>query len=65
VKFAVWACGSSAFRRSFAGFGKDVEKKLKELGAEEVTTLGIRDDQDEQSTDLDTWIKGLGVPGAH
>lgn len=61
LKFAVWGVGSSAFRRSFLGFAKEIENKMKELGAEEVTTLGISDEQHEQDVNLDEWLKTLGI----
>ena len=61
LKFAVWGVGSSAFRRSFLGFAKTLEAKMKELGAEEVTTLGISDEQQEEDVNLDEWVKTLGI----
>lgn len=59
MKFAVFGVGSSAFRRSFVGFAKTVENKMKELGATEVTEMGILDEQDEKSTDLNEWMNAL------
>lgn len=59
MKFAVFGVGSSAFRRTFVGFAKTVENKMKELGATEVTELGVLDEQDEKSVDLNEWMNKL------
>ena len=61
LKFAVWGVGSSAFEKSFLGFAKTVEKTIKELGGQEVTTLGITDAQQEEDVNLDEWVKTLGI----
>jgi flavodoxin len=61
LTFAVWGMGSSDFGDTFVGFAKTVEAKLKELGATEVTTLGITDANGTQSTNFDEWLRTLGV----
>jgi sulfite reductase alpha subunit-like flavoprotein len=59
VSFAVFGCGSSNYKRSFVGFAKAVEAKMLELGAKKITEMGILDDTDEKSTDLDAFISPL------
>jgi sulfite reductase (NADPH) flavoprotein alpha-component len=62
LQFAVWGLGSSDFGDTFVGFAKTLEAKLKELGAAEVTTLGITDSNETQSTNFDEWLPTLGIP---
>ena len=59
IKFAVFGCGSTNFKRSFVGFAKKVEEALKNHGCQEIAELGIKDDNDEESCDLDQWITSL------
>ena len=59
VSFAVFGCGSSNYRRSFVGFAKTVEAKMLALGAKKITDMGILDDADEKSTDIDAFIAPL------
>jgi flavodoxin len=59
LKFAVYTCGSSKFGPTFAGFGKKVERKLKDLKATQLGTLGIRDAAGANSTNFEEWITSL------
>ena len=59
TKFAVFTCGSSNYKKTFAGFGKTVEARMNALGAKEICPMGINDEAEEQSTDLDEFIKGI------
>jgi sulfite reductase alpha subunit-like flavoprotein len=61
MKFAVWACGSSAFKKSFVGFGKEVEKKMLELGATKVMEMGIKDEQGEDNGDVTVWANWVNT----
>jgi MioC protein len=61
LKFAVWGLGNTDFGDTFVGFAKTLEAKLKELGGTEVTTLGISDANEVQSTNFDEWLPTLGV----
>lgn len=59
ISFAVFGCGSSNYKRSFVGFAKTVEAKMLALGATKIEEMGILDDADEKSTDLDAFIAPL------
>jgi sulfite reductase alpha subunit-like flavoprotein len=63
LKFAVFGVGSSHFQATFLGFAKDLEKKLTELGATEVTTLGEYDQSSKADpvAGVPPWIKTLGT----
>lgn len=59
VHFAVFGLGSSNFRRSFVGFAKALEKKMLDLGAKEITEMGVLDDNDDKSTDMNQFIEAV------
>ena len=53
-KMAVFGCGDSAYTW-FCGAVDEIEKKLKELGAEVVDTLRIDGDPHEQDEEIEAW----------
>lgn len=59
LKFAVFGCGSSNFARTFVGFAKKLEAALLERGAQEIAELGIKDENEEKSSDFDAWVNSL------
>ena len=59
VEFAVYGAGSSSFEKTFLGFAKNIENKMKELGAKEVAKLGILDEMEDVEFDFDEWIKSI------
>ena len=60
LNIAMVALGSSAYRRTFCGFGKSLEKKLIELGAHEIIPMFLRDEEDDSCDDgVNEWISNL------
>lgn len=60
LHFAVLGCGSSSFSSTFAGFAKNLQEKLIELGADEVAPLCTRDENEEADDQkVEEWISGL------
>lgn len=61
LKFAVLGCGSTGYKKTFCGFAKSIEEKLKECGAKELCPLCTRDDLDDDETypEVTKWIDAL------
>lgn len=59
AKFAVLGVGSANYKRSFVGFAKKIEAKLTALGATKICDMGIADETEEKSTDLNEFINNV------
>ena len=63
LQFAVLGCGSSAFSKTFVGFAKDLDAKLKSLGLTEIAPMCTRDENEDDDDDkVREWITGLKFP---
>lgn len=60
LKFAVYGCGDSNFKRSFMGFGKKINEKLATLGATRLTEMGQYDENGDE-TDVPEWVEKLNL----
>lgn len=56
AKFAVFGVGSANYKRSFVGFAKKIETKLAALGASKICDMGVCDETEEKSTDMNEFI---------
>eukprot|EP00540_Astrosyne_radiata_P017133 CAMPEP_0116826404 /NCGR_PEP_ID=MMETSP0418-20121206/2509_1 /TAXON_ID=1158023 /ORGANISM="Astrosyne radiata, Strain 13vi08-1A" /LENGTH=639 /DNA_ID=CAMNT_0004455033 /DNA_START=436 /DNA_END=2354 /DNA_ORIENTATION=- len=58
--YAVFGLGNKvAHPNHFNVIGKNIDKKLEEIGAKRVFALGLGDDGDCIEDDFDTWLEGL------
>lgn len=59
LKYAVFACGSSNFKKTFCGFGKSLDAKLNSLKAKRIVEMGYNDDTEEDCSDFNAFVNAL------